>query len=195
MARLGGWIRGGAARAPRTGAVPRPPRLTRDEMRARNDRFLRLDRRERRAIMRAVNRGRAAEDRRHAPLAVAVAQRQQRFWRAAWLLGPTIALAQGALTDLPPEQVILLAAWGTLVLGAMAWWWWSRARRAELANLAAAAGRRGTEPGGRSPGGRLPGGSSRRGDEGAVGDDDGDTGSGTAPRPPRPRGRKRRGAR
>jgi hypothetical protein len=193
VARIGGWSRGGAARAPRGGANPRPPRLSREEMRARNDRFLRLDRRERRAIMRAVNRGRAADDRRHAPLAVAVAQRQQRFWRSAWLLGPTIALAQGALTDLPPEQVVLLAAWGTMVLGAMAWWWWSRARRAELANLAAASGRR---DGGATS--RLPGGAARRGADAiadADADGDADATPDATPRPPRPRGRKRRGGR
>jgi len=134
--------------------------------------------------MRSVNRGRAVDDRRHAALAVGVAQRQQRFWRAAWLLGPTIALAQGALTDLPPEQIVLLAAWGTLVLGSMAWWWWSRARRAELANLVAAAGRPGAGTARRA---HLPGGDARRGE------DDGERGEGTAPRPPRPRGRKRRG--
>jgi hypothetical protein len=195
VARLGGWSRGGAARVGRAGAVPRPPRLSREEMRARNDRFLRLDRRERRAIMRAVNRGRAAEDRRHAPLAVAVAQRQQRFWRAAWLLGPTIALAQAGLTGLPPEEVVLLAGWGTLVLGAMAWWWWSRARRAELANLAAASGRR--DAGAVGTAGRLPGGSGRTTrDGGPTGAEDGGAaGDGVAPRAPRPRGRKRRGAR
>lgn len=193
MVRIGGWSLGGGARAPRPGAAARPPRLSREEMRARNDRFLRLDRRERRAIMRAVNRGRAADDRRHAPLAVAVAQRQQRFWRAAWLLGPTIALAQGALTGLPPEQVVLLAVWGTTVLGALAWWWWSRARRAELANLSAASGRR---EGGTAA--RLPGGAARRRGEAVAdaGDDgDADTASDAPPRPPRPRGRKRRGGR
>lgn len=191
MARFGRGTGAAGARPPR---APRPPRLSRDEQRARNDRFLRLDRTERRAIMRAVNRGRAADDRRHAPLAVAVAQRQQRFWRAAWLLGPTIALAQGALTGLPPEQVVLLAAWGTLVLGAMAWWWWSRARRAELANLAVGAGRR--DAGERSSG-RLPGGS-RRGpgsDADPATDDPDAPGQASSPRPARPRGRKRRGGR
>ena len=149
-------------------------------MRVLNDRFLALGRSERRAITRAVNRGRAVGDRRHAPLAVAVAQRQQRFWRSAWLLGPTIALAQGALTGLPPEQVLLLAAWGTVVLGAMAWWWWSRARRAELANLAPA--------GGRNPDG-VPRGAAADPATLAAGAPD------RPPRPPRPRGRKRRSGR
>ena len=180
MARFGlGGRRGDAA--PDRGT--RPERLTREQARAINDRFLALPRTERRAVMRAVNRGRAVDDRRHAPLAVGVAQRQQRFWRAAWLMGPTIALAQGALTDLPPEQVLLLAAWGTLVLGAMAWWWWSRARRAELANLAASGGRRAVGP-------------VRRGtaiQDAADGAEDGQPEGGTSPRPARPRGRKRRG--
>gem|GEM_PF-1844007 len=188
MAGLGGrWRRTG------DDGPPRPPRLTRDEMRARNGRFLKLDRRTRRDIMRAVNRGRAVGDRRHAPLAVAVAQRQQRFWRAAWLLGPTIALAQGALTGLPPEQVVLLAAWGTLVLSALAWWWWSRARRAELANLMAAGGRAGATGSGTAGRSRLPGGPARP----AIGADADDGTAETTvdgpPRPPRPRGRKRRG--
>ena len=189
MARLGGWARRGADAGATRGGGGRPPRLSKAEQRERNDRFMRLDRAERRAIMRAVNRGRAVEDRRHAPLAVAVAQRQQRFWRAAWLLGPTIALAQGALTGLPPEQVVLLAAWGTLVLGAMAWWWWSRARRAEFVNLAAGPSARR-----QGPTGRLPGGSGR-GTDGAAAPEGSDGVEGTAPRPARPRGRKRRGGR
>ncbi len=163
----------------------RPPRLTREEARARNERLLRLPRAERRVVIRAVGRGRAVPDRRHAPLAVAVAQRQQRFWRTAWLLGPAIAVAQGAVTGLPPEQTLLLAAWGMVVLGALSWWWWSRARRAELENLAlAGTGRDGAPrrhvPGGAAAGGGTAGSGGTSGAEGPA-------------RPPRPRGRKRRG--
>lgn len=186
MARFGLGGRRGAV-APAGGA--RPERLTRAQARAVNDRFLQLPRAERRAVMRAVNRGREVAERRHAPLAVGVAQRQQRFWRAAWLMGPTIALAQGALTDLPPEQVVLLAVWGTLVLGAMAWWWWSRARRAELANLALGGGRRDVGPVRRGATAPRDAGDARGVDEAGTGTPDGVT----SPRPARPRGRKRRG--
>lgn len=106
----------------------------REELARLNTRFMSLDRSQRRAIMRAVNRGRLVEDRRHADLAIGVARRQQRFWRYAWLLGPTIALAQAALSPIGLQEGLLLAAWGTMILGSMAWWWYSRAARAELLN-------------------------------------------------------------
>jgi hypothetical protein len=100
-----------------------------------NQRFALLDRRERRFILRAVNRGEALPDRAAAELAVGVARRQQRFWSRAWLLGPLIAVVQVALTPITPQGGVLLALWGTLLLGGLAAWWWSRAVRAEQRNL------------------------------------------------------------
>jgi len=150
--------------------------FTKDDARRLNARFAELDRADRRAIVRAVNRGIAMDKRRDAELAIGVARRQQRFWSRAWLLGPAIAVFQVAITPIGWQEGLLLGAWGALLLGMMAAWWWTRARRAELENLKVAGGRTtlprtdATDDGG----GRLPG------------------PGGTAPRPPRPRGRKRR---
>jgi hypothetical protein len=202
-----------ASQDSRTGVVA----FDREELAKLNARFMTLDRRQRRAIMRSVNRGQAVEDRRHADLAIGVARRQQRFWRYAWLLGPTIALAQSALTPIGLQEGLLLAAWGTMLLGGMAWWWHSRAARSELLNAqlvrrrpgagrrddrhrdaageASHAGRR--RP--RLPGGPVPEEPSSREEHLAGLDDLADDGgpaerrSGPAgTRPPRPRGRKRR---
>jgi hypothetical protein len=101
-----------------------------------NAAFSRLDRGQRRSILRAVNRGQVLPDKPSAELAVGIARRQQRFWRRAWLLGPIIALIQASFTPIGVQETLLLAAWGTLVLGMMAFWWWSRARRAEELNVA-----------------------------------------------------------
>jgi hypothetical protein len=173
-----------------------------------------LDRRQRREITRAVNRGVPMQDRRMAELAIGVAQRQQRFWRYAWLLGPSIALVQAAFSPLTVTEVLLLAVWGSAVLGAMAWWWYSRAVKAELANAQVirkgrsdpAVGRRDgrrTAAGGsageeakRERRSRLPGGPSipvPAADSAAFADDEAEDGDAEeSPRPPRPRGRKRR---
>lgn len=101
----------------------------RDEHRRR---FAALDVPERRAIIRAVNKGQAVEPRKHAPLAVGVARQQQRFWRWAWLVGPVIGLVQlrGGW-----EVAVVNGAIGTVFLGMICWFWYSRARRAEEANL------------------------------------------------------------
>jgi hypothetical protein len=193
----------------------------REELARLNTRFMSLDRSQRRAIMRAVNRGQLVEDRRHADLAIGVARRQQRFWRFAWLLGPTIALAQAALSPIGLQEGLLLAAWGTMILGSMAWWWYSRAARAELLNAELVrrrpgSGRRGDRHGSRggsdgvaaSPSrrrSRLPGGPVPKveplersseddpddWDDADGGSDDGRPGP-SGPKPPRPRGRKRR---
>ncbi len=182
--------------------------FSRQDARQLNERFALLDRTERRAIMRAVNRGEAMTRKRDAELAVGVARRQQRFWSRAWVLGPSIALLQVLLTPIGWMEGLLLAAWGTLLLGMMAAWWWTRARRAELRNLEAFTPRRTSGTGGsalpgsrdgsgRAPRSRLPGGPSGRaagtdrgrGDGGDARDDHDST---TSARPPRPRGRKRR---
>jgi hypothetical protein len=183
-----------------------PPRVPfrREDARRLNERFALLDRTERRAIMRAVNRGEAMTRKRDAELAVGVARRQQRFWSRAWVLGPSIAFVQVLVTPIGWTEGLLLAAWGTVLLGMMAAWWWTRARRAELRNLevlgprrpSAAAGGVGGDSGGtrgRVPRSRLPGG---RPDGAARTGERSNTASGTegstTARPPRPRGRKRR---
>lgn len=184
-----------------------------------NEAFSRLDRGQRRSILRAVNRGQALPDKRSAELAVGIARRQQRFWRRAWLLGPIIAVIQASFTPIGVQETLLLAAWGTLLLGMMAFWWWSRARRAEELNVAYLV-QRGGRPsfggsasalGGTSPSrpgpdrrrSRLPGGPALPISGGAHADDavgatDSSSRAANAPdgapdaRPPRPRGQKRR---
>jgi len=200
-------------RRPRT-SVPRAA-FSREDARRLNERFSLLSRAERRAIVRAVNRGEGMPKRRDAELAVGVARRQQRFWSRAWLLGPAIAVVQVIVTPIGWQEGLLLAAWGSLLLGMMAAWWWTRARRAEIVNLATIRPR-GTRGGTRDPGdgsaqgpragtgprsrlpARLPG---RRpsssvpaddaSEDGGSGAEDRSEGRPTA-RPPRPRGRKRR---
>ena len=191
------------------GSAPSDPprvRFTKQDAQRLNERFALLDRAERRAIMRAVNRGLPMERRRDAELAIGVARRQQRFWSRAWLLGPAIALVQALVTPIGWLEGLLLAAWGTVLLGMMAAWWWTRARRAELENLRAVGGRVGRGGGGERPAqgasqrrSRLPGGPAapatsgddeQREDGGDAPDTPGTLG--TAPCPPRPRGRKRR---
>lgn len=189
--------RGGPVDAPRV-------RFTKEDARRLNERFALLDRAERRAIMRAVNRGIPLPKRRDAELAIGVARRQQRFWSRAWLLGPAIALLQALLTPIGWLEGLLLAAWGTVLLGMMAAWWWTRARRAELENLRVVSGRLGRPANGGAGGSasparrrsRLPGGPGAA--EQHDGDDEEHDGTGVdgtagpTPRPPRPRGRKRR---
>lgn len=132
-------------------------------------RFTALANGDRRAVLRSVSRGRAAPSRALAPIAIGMAQRQQRFWRVAWLLGPLFGLVQ--LATLPVEQALTSVVAGTLVLGAMARWWFLRARRAETASRELLGTSGGFEV---SRGPAIP------------------VRPSTGPRPPRPRGRKRR---
>jgi hypothetical protein len=108
----------------------------RDEHRRR---FAALDFADRRAIVRAVNRGQLVEKRKHAPLAVVVARRQQRIWRWGWLAGPLIGLTQ---LGIGWEAAVVNAIIGTMLLGSLARFWYLRAARAEAANLALAEGRK-----------------------------------------------------
>lgn len=141
------------------------------------EQFANLVHDERRAIMKAVNRGRAVEVRRHAPLAVMIAQRQIRFWRWAWLIAP--ALGVGQLLWAEAEVALMNGLFGTLVLVTLAWYWVRRARLSVAANTTLQKGRVGP-----------PSASDTRSRT--------DTSSGdaqspaTSPRPPTPRGRKRR---
>jgi hypothetical protein len=177
-------------------------------------RFAGLELTQRRAIIRAVNRGQVLEDRKLAALAVGVARRQQRFWRVAWLIGPALGVLQLLYTD--PQVALINGAVGTVTLGLLSWWWFTRARRAEQLNTELVEGGRG---GSRSVGstrhsggsetsagrpsrssGHLPGAARPRSGPGS-GSGSG-TGEGTrdgaeavlppGERPYRPRGRKRR---
>jgi hypothetical protein len=130
-------------------------------------RFALLPMADRRAVLRAVSRGREAPSRELALVTIGVARRQQRFWRLAWLMGPVLGLVQ--LAYLPVEQALVSVAIGTAVLGAMSLWWLRRARRSE--ERTRVMGGATSSPDGRRA--ALP----RR--------------LGTSPRPPRPRGRKR----
>jgi hypothetical protein len=179
-------------------------------------RFMALETKQRRAVMRAVNRGQAVEVRTHAPMAVAVAQRQLKFWKWAWLLGPALGAFQ--LLVVPLEAALLNAGLATLGLGVVSFIWYRRADRAERLNRDIFEGRRAPGPGGavsdtgtHLPGerprpkrssrgassGEVPGGDHTRPTAGAANDE---RASGSPPavpglKPYRPRGRKRRGKR
>jgi hypothetical protein len=140
------------------------------------DRMAALPLAQRRALVRSINRGQPAPERSQTALAIALAQRQQRFWRLAWLLGPALGVLQ--LFFAPWQRVLPSAISGSAMLGAMSLWWWARARRAEQANRTVLEARGGgqvtrrestgkAEAAGPSVPGHLPA------------------------RPPRPRGRKR----
>jgi hypothetical protein len=118
----------------------------RDEHRRR---FAALDVSDRRAIIKAVNRGQAVEIRKHAPLAVGVARQQQRFWRWAWVVGPVIGVVQ---LRAGWQVALVNGLLGTLFLAALCWFWVTRARRAEEANLE----RMGKGGKGRSGGSKAP---------------------------------------
>jgi len=98
--------------------------------------------RERRRIIKAVNRGQALPDAKDARLAVGVASNQMRFWRLAWLIGPA-----GALFQLGQGwvQFAINAVVVTAVIGTLSLWFHRRAARARAANVeVATTGRRGT---------------------------------------------------
>lgn len=156
-------------------------------------RFMELDLKDRREIARAVNRGRAVANRRHAVFAVGVARRQQRFWRWAWLLGPVLGLAQLPFVEL--EAALFNIVVGTLVLLAMSGYWLWRAKKAEQANLALVDGKRGGGPARKAPKGHLPGEEKRAPRAADDADDEAARPAGphgTPPRPPQPRRKKRR---
>lgn len=98
-----------------------------------------LELKDRRRIVRAVNRGQTLDKRKEAALAVATARGQKRFWSKAWLLGPI-----GALFTIGEGWAVYAvnAFMLTLIMGAMSYFWYQRADRAEQANLAAASGKR-----------------------------------------------------
>lgn len=111
--------------------------------RAENQRrFLTLELADRRAIIRAVNRGQVMESRKLASIAVGVARRQQRFWKRAWLLGPVVGLAQTLFPDVTLMAAAANTVVGTALLALVSWFWHRRARQSEELNLVQAGARR-----------------------------------------------------
>lgn len=88
--------------------------------------------RERRQIVKAVNRGRTLDDPGKAHLAVSVARSQMRFWRWSWLLGPVVALIQ---IGEGVEVFLVNAVFATLILGGLSLFFYRRAGRAETRHL------------------------------------------------------------
>jgi len=113
---------------------------SKDDREALQRRFGALDSKERRSIVRAVNRGRAVEVRKHAPLAVHIAHRQMRFWKWSWIIGPAVGLLQ--IGQLGPVAAALNALLATALLGAMSAYFYLRAQRSVEANLALMGGKR-----------------------------------------------------
>jgi hypothetical protein len=93
---------------------------------------------QRREILRAVNRGEAITSRKQARIAVGAARQQQRYWRWAWLLGPAAGLFLIPNWTAVAFNALLLGA----LMGGLAYWRYRRAQRAEYANLAVLDGRK-----------------------------------------------------
>lgn len=102
-------------------------------------RFAAMGFKERRGIVRAVNRGQMVDNRKDAPIAVMLAHRQMRLWRWAWIIGPVISLIylrEGW------QVAVVNSLFSIMVLGAIGRFWYLRAQRAEAANTALAKGRK-----------------------------------------------------
>jgi hypothetical protein len=117
---------------------------------------------DRRNVVRAVNRGAAVEKRKHAPLAVVIAQRQMRLWRYAWILGGAVGLV--AARD-GWRAVAVNAVIGMLMFALVGRYWYTRARRSEQANLALMQGKGRGKPTTRRPGATGSAGTTRTGDD------------------------------
>lgn len=111
-----------------------------DDRQALQRRFGALSSTDRRAIVRAVNRGRAVEVRKHAPLAVHIANRQMRFWKWSWIIGPAVGLLQ--IGQLGLAAALINALLASALLGAMSAFFYLRAQRSAQANLALMGGKR-----------------------------------------------------
>lgn len=88
---------------------------------------------DRRAVLKAVNRGQPVERTKLAGHAVVVARRQRKLWARMPIAGPFVALTQ---IGLGWQAVLVSAVISTLAMVAISRFWWARAGRAEAANLA-----------------------------------------------------------
>lgn len=113
---------------------------SKDDRQALQHRFGALSSGDRRAIVRAVNRGRAVEVKKHAPLALHIANRQMRFWKWSWVIGPAVGLLQ--IGQLGPAAALLNALLATALLGSMSAFFYLRAQRSVQANIALMGGKR-----------------------------------------------------
>jgi len=104
-----------------------------------------LDRPQRREISRAVSRGQAVTDRRLAKIAVSFAQRQRRFWRYAWLIGPALGAFQFISLDPLPAAVNALIGSGMLIAASV--WFSRKAKRAARLCVELHNTRKGNPPG------------------------------------------------
>lgn len=86
---------------------------------------------DRRRMLKAVNRGHGMDDRKEARIGVGVARQQQAYWRWAWVIGPLIGLVR------VPEwsMVVVTALLGTALMVPFSIVRMRRARHAEQANL------------------------------------------------------------
>ncbi len=127
------------------------------------DAWAALDRDARRRVRRAVNRGRAADNRAEARVAVALARSQRNFWRWGWVVGPAIVLA----FTIREEWPVIVANVGlvAVIVGAMSLYFNRRSRRAEAANMAVVERRKSSK---KQPQGQdQPTDGNRRGDRGS----------------------------
>lgn len=92
--------------------------------------------RDRRRVVRAVNRGLLLQDRKEAALAVVLARRQQRFWRIAAIAAPVVSIVVGVLISPGAGLAALIgnAVFGAVVLAGMGLFFFRRAQRAEALN-------------------------------------------------------------
>jgi len=91
-----------------------------------------LDFKERRRILKSVNKGNGLETRKDARVGIGVARQQQRYWKLAWLFGPAIGVVR--IPDW--TQVAITAFLGAMLLGALSVYRYRNAVQAEKANLA-----------------------------------------------------------
>lgn len=87
--------------------------------------------RDRREVLRHVNKGQAMRKRKDARIAVLAARQQQRYWRIAWMFGPLAALFLVPNWVAVAINAVLLG----LVTGGYGWFRHRRAVESEQANL------------------------------------------------------------
>ncbi len=112
--------------------MSRDPDLTQYSADDHRVEWAKLDFRDRRRIMKAVNRAQALDDPGEARIAVGAARGQQRFWRWSWLIGVPIGLLQYRQGT---EAMLVNLSVALIILGGMSLLFRRRARKAEQLNL------------------------------------------------------------